>query len=165
MSEHSDEASKVKPQVISQIGVNMATSTVVPVQKPAEKQSEVTLPKLSAEQLAVIYSPTAIVNNIAETWKDLREMLDAHFGIQDEYENPTKHAVETLQFAMKAYCKQEARATVAEYGRALEQWSKDHPTAKVSREEIAVEILDTRGGKKITARKEAAEKLLNTMKK
>lgn len=139
----------------------MSTATVTPVVSTSAQGKGIELPKLSSEQLAVLYAPQTIVNNL---WPEVAELVDAGFGIQDEYENPTKYAVETIGFAMRAYVKQSARATVAEYERAINQWSTDHPTSKISREEIATMLLDTRGGKAITKRMNAAKELLKSLK-
>ena len=117
------------------------------------------------EYKAIVYSPAMIVNNLEWAWPELAALLSAHFELQAEYENATHNAVEILPNAMEASCKVAARSRIGEFERAIELWSKEHKTVKISREEMALEVQKSKSGKVAAQMAKAGETYLAATKK
>ena len=110
---------------------------------------------------AVAYKPQTLVNNV---WEELEYVLSQAFEVQDEHENATNFRIAFLVKACLSQAKVEARSRVNEFEREIDAWSREHKTVKLSREEIASEVIKTRSGKRMKEMADAGKAFIDSLK-
>ena len=110
---------------------------------------------------AIAYRENTLVNNV---WPELDYVLAEAFKLQDEYASETVMRVAFLVEAAKALAKLYARSRQNEFEREIDAWSREHKTVKLSREEIALEVVKTRSGKRMQEMALAGKAYIDSLK-